>query len=416
MVNPFKSIVDTADKTNESSILSAIEQVKKLHKALNEEIKAKIKALDKEFEEVKKEGLKSLDKQYELSERIKLQKLDIGILLQFANESEDTLNKYIQRINEEKELLKQQEIQKAKELYESFSDNNSAIANFLLLCCYKAWGKNMKAADDESESTASYSIGKIATLTDIDNTIDYLRDTYADKIKKDCNKGIAYYIKVDTYADVHAVYLLGVIYTLLVSGADIYVDVDLDADYYSSAFFRVFKLFYPYCNFIKSKDELKNYKDKFSHLVYLGDFCNSPFKRHEYLLTKNIILHTPGGVAILVDYESDTIPQTHQDKLSVFGKQAYNSFHSYDAYRSDSNNAKECYFGFDYGDLFWGATELVDYYKSLGVKIDRPPLLLCTDKESSKVELPCYANDYFNIIAIENLDTRYPLYNFLNLI
>ena len=74
MVNPFKSIIDTADKTNESSIFSAIEQVKKLHKALNKEIKAKIKALDKEFEEVKKEGLTSLDKQYELSERIKLQK------------------------------------------------------------------------------------------------------------------------------------------------------------------------------------------------------------------------------------------------------------------------------------------------------------------------------------------------------
>lgn len=167
-----------------------------------------------------------------------------------------------------------------------------------------------------------------------------------------------------------------------------------------------------------NENELKQFfvnHPQITHALDFADYVNihSRLKIYEEM---KLTIHTPGSYLIVTNYSEKGIKKNQIKNINKIGNMCFNEIIDYDAYRHSDNKLKDCYFGFDYADLFWNYESALDIWKNLTVKHDRQNVIVFTDKSkiNSKIRSDAYIEN--NVIFIEDFDCDYPVYDFKQLL
>lgn len=303
--------------------------------------------------------------------------------------------------------------QKERELkFEKYLHIKNNISTFLYDCSEDFFSQG-SGNDNKSDFIPT---NEIKNTDDLRLLLSYIEKEYSDIAENASAKGKSYYIRINSFPLLHPLYLYTVFYLLIKADAKIYFDAE-NADSYddiSSIALTISKR-YPKAHILEmGLNEALEDGIKIDHIIDMGDFCNLHCRTDNYNID-NVSLHFPGAVTILIDYSTEDIPPEDDKKLTVLGHNCYEGLVDYDAYRGKNNKAEECSFGFDYGDLFWGAEAVVNGFNSLKIKHDKAVIYAFTDKSNEELGLPEYTNKCCTLIRSENLDVNRPNYDFTQL-
>lgn len=275
-------------------------------------------------------------------------------------------------------------------------------------------------------------MGKIESVNQLYECIDYIVDNYSDIAESNSLKGIGYYFYIFFGGIPHPIFTLTSLYILLRADADIYINnnhvykngkfISDNAQYLD---FIIDKLadVCPKVHIVTITDrydenELKQFfanHPHISHVLDFDDYANicGRLKIYEEV---NLTVHTPGSYLIVTNYSKKGVKDTQVDNIEKFGDMCLYGILDYEAYRHDENELKDCSFGFDYCDLFYSYEASLNMWKDLTVKHDRQNIVVFTDKPKIKCKIRSDAFTQNNVILIEDFDCEHPVYDFKQLL
>lgn len=259
--------------------------------------------------------------------------------------------------------------------------------------------------------------------------IDWLAHIYGDRITPGCAAGVGYYVRVEDWYCGHPIFLLGTIYTLLLAGANIYIDYERSwpwppdeemclsiniLDVFIDMGLSKEKVFYPKLEPGVNKAErfIQQHAD-IRHSVFVGDCANS-YSLYRGAAELGLAVHLPGAHLILTEY-ADAVRAAADGRLARFGEQCFQGLIDYEAYHGMDDRQNKAV-GFDYGDLFWDISLPVREWYRIKTPKDKRIMIVFTDKAKGGIQLPAYTAECCRVIFEEDLNCDYPQYDFLQLI
>lgn len=278
-------------------------------------------------------------------------------------------------------------------------------------------------------------------LKTLHDGIDWLADTYEDKIIPGCMAGTGYYIRINGWEPGHPVFLLGTLYTLLLADANIYIDYERSwmrlEDEDITLTIRILDTFtdmalikepvcyieqrkrYPY----EALEELfiRQHPD-IRHKVFMNDCGDSAvrYARYERYKDRNLALHIPGAHFVLTDY-GDAEHVAADNKFARFREQYQQELMDCEVFHGQGD-AVACMFkcsGYALGlpySIYEKIQVSVKEWCCIKEPKDKQVILVFTDKCREDIQLPEQTEECCAVILGEDWNCGYPQYDFLQLI
>lgn len=245
--------------------------------------------------------------------------------------------------------------------------------------------------------------GKLETLAQTKEHLDYIYRTYYDVFKDGAMDGVGYLFCIDQFYDTHPVTVLTVLYALLIADADIYLiykrsynktkeDEDVIKcllDELVSSYEKAQTLTVPAdltCfthevieEFVKSHEDVK-------HIVDIGDFVNF-HNKSGFFARIGLRVHLPAAHYVIMNYANEEVSVRDRQILESFGKKCYNGYVDYAGYQSRSNQHPPQY-GFDVCDLFETDLTMLARLNEIRHIADRVVTVIFTDKSMEELGYP----------------------------
>lgn len=310
-------------------------------------------------------------------------------------------------------------------------NNPNDIANLLKYCTSSASEKcEWDIADNRDVEFKP--MAKIESVNQLYQCIDYIVDNYSDIAEPNSLEGVGYCFNTYIGGAPHPIFTLASVYILLRAGADIYINNDYvynsgkfipdNAAYLDFIVDRLVEIC-PKVHVVSiidkyNKDELKQFfasHPQISHVLDFADYANIS-KRLKIYEEFNMTVHTPGSYLMITNYSEKGVQNNQVENINKIGYMCFNGLVDYDAYRHDDNKLEDCYFGFDYGDLFWSYEVILNLWKDCKIKHDKLIVVVFTDKSKIKMKIRSDAFTQNKVILIEDFDCEHPVYDFNQLL
>lgn len=309
--------------------------------------------------------------------------------------------------------------------------NSNDIANLLKYCASSASEKlDWKIADNGNNEFKP--MAKIESVNQLYQCIDCIVDNYSDIAEPNSLEGMGYCFNTFIGHTPHPIFTFASLYILLRGGAEIYINnthmynngefVSKNAYEFDLIIDRLVKV----CSKVHvipivdkyNSDELKQFFANHPHISHVLDFADyaNISERLKIYEEFNLTVHTPGSYLMITNYSEKGVQKNQVENIDKIGYMCFNGLLDYNAYRHDDNKLEDCYFGFDYGDLFWGYEAILNMWKDCKTKHDRQIVIIFTDKSKIKMRIRSDAFTQNKVILIEDFDCEHPVYDFKQLL
>lgn len=307
------------------------------------------------------------------------------------------------------------------------TEKKEEIRDLLYTCAVMsqgdAWKWEKEAGTDGADPAP---MDEMADCRSLLRCLDYLEETYGDRIEPGCTGGEAYYIQIEPLCTGHPIFTLGTFYVLLLAGARLFVECCSDWD--DPDVFRTRRFVQQLAAAVPGVTDLtddlsfspegawgflRQHPD-IRRMVFLGD-CANAYPKYNRADKLGLSIHHPGAHILVADYEDEGTCRADAH-LRAFGRQCMTDRIDYEAYHAMRNQVDWIDAGFDFGDLFWGFEETVAAWSLYQVPRDRKTVIYFTDKSRDGILLPVDTETCCRVVFGDELDCRYPQYDFLQLL